>query len=84
MVDRRTFVVECLVAPLPQNVLEANEDLVDEMIEAFVASYCENYQLYQSSWIDMTTITDGGIQIIDYGTLYYGFVFEFDVMTRGI
>jgi hypothetical protein len=32
----------------------------------------------------MTTITDGGIQIIDYGTLYYGFVFEFDVMIREI
>lgn len=80
----RTFFTECLVSPVTQDLLSINEALIDTLIERFGKAYCKNFRVGQESWIRLDTLTDGGIQTIDLGILYIGFVFQFEVQIRRI
>lgn len=81
---QRTFFVECVVSPAAQDLLSVNETLIDTLIERFGVAYRQNFRLGQESWIRLDTLTDGGIQTLDLGLLYIGFVFQFDVQIRRI
>lgn len=81
---QRTFFTECLVSPVTQDLLSVNEALIDTLIERFGKAYCNNFRLGQESWMRLDTLIDGGIQTIDMGVLYIGFVFRFDVQIRRI
>jgi len=78
----RTFYVECMVSPVTQDLLNVNETLVDTLIERFGKAYRANFQVGAESFIRLDTLSDGGIQVIDLGILYIGFVFEFQVQIR--
>lgn len=80
----RTFFTECVVSPVTQDLLSVNETLIDTLIERFGKAYCQNFRVGKESWIRLDTLTDGGIQTIDLGLLYIGFVFQFDVRIRRI
>lgn len=82
ILQRRIFYADCLVEPLTQNLVRANEELVDILIERFGAAYCQGHELIPGAWIDLTTVGDGGIQTVDLGSMYVGFVFSFVVNIR--
>lgn len=80
--DRQIF-VEVLVEPLTQNTIKANEALIDALIERIPQAYHDVcYKLGENCWILPDTINDGGIQTINLGTTYIGFVISFNVQIR--
>ena len=78
----RQFFVECLVEPLTQMLPSTQEELIDQMIDAFADYYYNNLEIAPGCWINMDSITDTGIQVMDFGTRYIGFVFEITIQIR--
>lgn len=75
----RTFLVEVLLQPLPQNLFAVNERLIDQMIQSFGKHYHDNCQVGPNVWLQYNSTSDGGWQVIQFGTEYVGFIFEIQV-----
>jgi hypothetical protein len=82
--QERTFVVEVLLEPLPQNLFAVNERLIDQLIQAFGDHY---YQMQDNitsgTWILYNSLTDSGWQVLRFGTEYVGFTFDLTIRIGG-
>jgi hypothetical protein len=78
----RTFRLECLVDPLPNDLAHINEEFVDEIIEGIIDLLYKHQIFGDGSMVHMDNIEDSGLLIIDHGTLYYGFTMDIPILLR--
>jgi hypothetical protein len=81
--QERTFVVEVLLEPLPQNLFAVNERLIDQLIQAFGDHYYQMQDVTSGTWILYNSLTDSGWQVLRFGAEYIGVTFEITVRIGG-
>jgi len=78
----RTFRIECLVNPLPSDLAEVNERLVDSIIEGIVAAFHTHQTFGDGCLVHLDEIEDSGLLLLDHGTTYYGFTMDIPIFIR--
>jgi hypothetical protein len=81
--QERTFIVEVLLEPLPQNLFAVNERLIDQLIQAFGDHYYQMQDVTSGTWILYNSLTDSGWQVLRFGAEYIGFTFEVTIRIGG-
>jgi hypothetical protein len=81
--QERTFVVEVLLEPLPQNLFAVNERLIDQLIQAFGDHYYHMQDITSDCWVLYNSLTDSGWQVLRFGAEYVGFTFEVTIRIGG-
>lgn len=80
--QRRTFRIECIVDPLPNDIAHINEQLIDEIIEGVVDLLYAHQIFADGCMILIDAIEDSGLLVIEHGSLYYGFTMDIPILLR--
>lgn len=82
LMQRRRFNVEVVTQPLPQNLFDVQQRTIDDLIQRFGEFYCRYRTIAPDAWIVYDRTLDSGWQVLDFGTLYVGFIFELTIEIR--